>query len=81
MGDILSMSPMMTELTTANSFIVRIYRVDTENPHKLTGLVEAMDGSGVRAPFTNLDELAVLLRCLPAERSVRKRRTKQDANP
>lgn len=71
---------MMTELTTANSFIVRVYRVDPEDPHKLTGLVEAMDGSDVRAPFTNLDELAALLSRLPGKRGGRKRRTKQDAN-
>ena len=51
----------MTELSTAESFIVRIYRIDTEDPKKLTGLVESMDGSGERKPFTNLDELAALL--------------------
>jgi hypothetical protein len=51
----------MTELSTANSFIVRIYRVDTDDPRKLTGLVEAMDGSGERAPFNHIDELALLL--------------------
>jgi hypothetical protein len=51
----------MTELSTADSFIVRIYRIDTENPKKLTGLVEAMDGSGERTPFTDIIELAAVL--------------------
>jgi hypothetical protein len=36
----------MTELSTAGSFIVRIYRFDTEDRKKLTGLVEAMEESG-----------------------------------
>lgn len=51
----------MTELSTAESFIVRIYRIDTEDRKKLTGLVEAMDGSGERIPFTDVDELAAVL--------------------
>lgn len=51
----------MTELSTANSFIVRVYRVDTEEPHKLVGQVETLDGSGDRQPFVDLDELAALL--------------------
>jgi len=44
-----------------DSFIVRIYRADTENNRKITGLVETMDASGVRVPFTDIDELAVEL--------------------
>lgn len=51
----------MTELSTAHSYIVRIYRTDTDDPTKLTGLVEALDGSGERMPFTDCDELAALL--------------------
>lgn len=51
----------MTELSTANSYIVRIYRIDTEDPKKLTGLVEEMDGSGERTPFTDIAELAAVL--------------------
>ena len=51
----------MTELTTAHSFIVRVYRVDTENPGRITGLLEAMDGSGIRVSFTDIDELSGLL--------------------
>lgn len=52
---------IITELTTAHSFIVRVYRVDLEEPHKLTGLVEALDGSGVRVPFIDLNGLAAVL--------------------
>jgi hypothetical protein len=51
----------MTKLSTADSFIVRIYRVDTEDQRKLTGLVEALDGSNERKPFTDIDKLAVVL--------------------
>jgi hypothetical protein len=51
----------MTELTSANSFIIRVYRFDTEDLRKLTGLVESMDGSSRRQPFTDIDELAALL--------------------
>lgn len=51
----------MTEYSTLDSFIVRIYRVDTDDQHKLTGLVETMDGSGERIPFTDIDELVGVL--------------------
>jgi hypothetical protein len=51
----------MTEQSTSNSFIVRIYRFDTEDPRRLTGLVEAMDGSGRRESFANMDELSAIL--------------------
>jgi len=66
----------MTELTTANSFIVRIYRIDTEDQRKLTGLVEALDGSGERTPFTDIDELAALLSRGAGKRGGRRKRTK-----
>ncbi|WP_041245292.1 hypothetical protein [Geotalea uraniireducens] len=55
------MVSIMTELSTANSFVVRVYRVDTEDPHKLVGQLETLDGSGERQPFTDLGELATLL--------------------
>jgi len=67
----------MTELSTADSFIVRIYRIDTEDPKKLTGLVEALDGSGERTPFTDVEELAVVLSSGTGKR--RGRRTKTEA--
>ena len=31
-----------------------------ENRRKFTGMVEAMDGSGSREPFTDLDELGAI---------------------
>ncbi|ABQ25323.1 hypothetical protein [Geotalea uraniireducens] len=52
----------MTELSTANSFIVRVYRIDTEDPANITGLVEMLDGSGERVPFTDINELAAVLK-------------------
>jgi hypothetical protein len=65
----------MTELSTADSFIVRIYRIDTEDPKKLTGLVEAMDGSGERTPFTDVEELAAALSGLvPGHRKERRKK-------
>jgi hypothetical protein len=51
----------MTERSTLESFIIRIYRIDTEDKNKLTGLVEAMDGSGERTPFTDTEELNTIL--------------------
>jgi hypothetical protein len=63
----------MTEHSTADSFIVRIYRFDTDDQRKLAGLVEATDGSGERQPFTDSDELAAILNRLV---KTRKRRGK-----
>ena len=51
----------MTEKSTSDSFIVRIYRIDTADPGKIKGLVEALDGSGEREPFARLDELGAVL--------------------
>jgi hypothetical protein len=65
----------MTERTTRHSFIVRVYRIDTKDCRKLTGLVEAMDGSGERAPFIDIDELAALLSRGAGKRTGRKKIT------
>jgi len=51
----------MEQNLTARSFIVRLYRVDTEDRRKITGLVEALDGSGRPAPFRDIGELAEVL--------------------
>lgn len=51
----------MEESLTARSFIVRIYRVDTEDRRKITGMVETLDGSGKCEPFRDADELVALL--------------------
>jgi hypothetical protein len=40
---------------------VRIYRYDSEDQCILTGLVEALDGSGERTPVTDANELAAVL--------------------
>jgi len=63
----------MTELSTAQSYIVRIYRADPDDPCKLTGLVEAMDGSGTRIPFTDSDGLTAALHASVCCRTGRKR--------
>jgi hypothetical protein len=47
----------MAELSTRDSFIVRIYRYDPEDSRRVTGLVEALDGSGANEPFTDTGQL------------------------
>jgi hypothetical protein len=63
----------MTEHSTSDSFIVRVYRFDTEDQRKITGLVETMDGAGERLPFTDIDELAEILNRLVGPRKRRKK--------
>gem|GEM_PF-5741195 len=41
-----------------NSFIIRVYRADPCDYRKVVGLVETMDGSGVRATFDGIEDLA-----------------------
>jgi hypothetical protein len=38
------------------SYLVRVYRQEKDNPRMLVGTVEKIDGKGKRA-FTNIDEL------------------------
>lgn len=64
----------MIELAIAQSFIVRIYRLDPDNPKLLTGQVEAMDGSGVRIPFADSDGLVEILGRGSVKRKARKGR-------
>ncbi len=64
----------MTEHTILESFIVRIYRIDTNDPGKITGLVEVLDGSGDREPFAALDELGALLNRRAGKQKKRGRR-------
>ena len=56
------MKTIMTERTTRESFIVRIYRYDPEDTRTVTGLVEATDGTGATAPFASTDELCAILK-------------------
>jgi len=51
----------MEQNVTARSFIVRLYRVDTEDTRKITGLAEARDGSGSHELLTNLEDLETIL--------------------
>jgi hypothetical protein len=46
---------------TAQSFIVRIYRTDNKDSTKISGILEALDSSGKKAPFRDGNELMVLL--------------------
>ena len=66
----------MEKSLTAQSFIVRVYRVDTEDRGKITGQVEALDGSRRLEPFRNIDELAGLLADGPAASRKRVRKAK-----
>jgi hypothetical protein len=52
----------MTEHTALDSFIVRIYRVDMEDPRKTAGLAESTDGFGKQEPFTDMATLAAILK-------------------
>lgn len=65
----------MTERSASDSFIVRIYRFDTEDQRKLAGLVETTDSSGERTPFTDVDELAAILSRGASKRSRRRKTT------
>ena len=52
---------VMAELSTRDSFIVRVYRFDTEDSAKVSGLIEAIDGSGANSSFKNMNELGAIL--------------------
>jgi len=58
----------MTELSTRDSFIVRVYRFDTEDKSKVTGQIEAIDGSGANVSFKDMDELGAILSRFVARR-------------
>ena len=64
----------MTECTTLESFIVRVYRVDIDDRRRIIGLVEATDGSDRREAFADIDELAEILSglCVPTACAHRK---------
>jgi len=67
----------MEQNVTAQSFIVRLYRVDTEDTRKITGLVEALDGSGRQVPFRDVGELAEVLNSRSAASQKRVRKAKK----
>lgn len=68
----------MEKSLTAKSFVVRIYRADTEDRRKITGLVEVLDGSGRSEPFRNADELTALLNDRACASGKRARKAKRE---
>lgn len=52
----------MAEYSTSKRFIVRIYRIDTDNCHNIKGMVELLDGSGDQESFSSLTELGAVLK-------------------
>lgn len=46
---------------TTSSFLVRIYRVAAEDPDRLVGQVELLDGSGTSLSFADATELTAIL--------------------
>lgn len=61
-GHLVASGDIAAERPTSETFIVRIYRVDTQDGQKIAGLVEALDGSGEKEPFTRIDELGAILK-------------------
>lgn len=51
----------MSKRLTSESFIIRVYRVDTENSHLINGLVQTMEGAGPGESFADIDELGEIL--------------------
>jgi hypothetical protein len=51
----------MEKNITARSFISRVYRADTEDRRKITGLIETLDSAGKPQPFRDIEELTRLL--------------------
>ncbi len=58
-----------------NSFIVRIYREEENNPRSFVGIVEEAGGTEKKV-FTSLDELWIILNSVKN----RKRKCKEDKN-
>ena len=61
-GHAIASGNTMVEQPTSESFIVRVYRVDAQDERKISGLVEALDGSGESEPFTLIDVLGAILK-------------------
>jgi len=66
----------MAELSTRDNFIVRVYRFDTEDSAKVSGLIEAIDGSGANEPFKDMSELSAILSSLVNRRKKSKEEDK-----
>lgn len=63
---------------TTTSFIVRIYRVTDEDPDRLVGQAELLDGSGECLSFVNTAELIALLSSMSLPRKKRRRVEKKE---
>ena len=61
-GHLVASGDAEAERPASESFIVRIYRVDTGDGRKIAGLVEALDGSGEKESFVRIDELGAILK-------------------
>ena len=66
----------MAEQTIMDSFVVRVYRYDTDDSRRLAGMIEATDGSGFAASFKDTDELVAVLWTLVNRHRKDRRRTK-----
>ncbi len=61
-----------------NSYVVRIYRQEEDNPRKLVGVVEEVGVKGKRA-FTDIDDLWEIL-CAPKKYAKEKRASRAKEN-
>jgi len=61
---------------TTTSFLVRIYRVAAEDPNKLVGQVELLDGSGTSLSFADATELTSILHASCMRNSGRFKKTR-----
>ena len=71
----------MTESATTVSFLVRVYRYDSQDPNKLAGQVEKLDGKEELSVFTDIDELAAILSRGAMPRGGRRKRIKPKDAP
>ena len=67
----------MAELSTRDSFIIRVYRYDTEDARKVAGLIEVLDGSGDSESFADTDELGAILGTFLSSGKHRRKRLKK----
>jgi len=58
---------IMSEISILQSFVVRVYRHDPDQPGKVTGVIEALDGSGDKRSFTDTSEMNAILGAILTE--------------
>ena len=59
---------IMSEISMLKSFVVRVYRHDPDQPSKVTGVIEPLDGSGDKRSFTDTSEMNAILGAILTER-------------